>query len=257
MKRQLSLFVVVATIMSSVPAWAVPTRIVVKVRTKEAKFLGTSMGGALITVKNVDTGELLAKGVTAGTTGNTDRIMEESHQRNVPLSDEKTAKYTATIDINEPTLVEVKAFGPLAQRQSANTITLTQWIIPGKDIVQGDGLLMEMPGFAVDVLAPPAHTKYSTKQLPVKFDVQANVIMMCGCPVSADGLWDANRYEVTALITRNGKQVGELPLKYAGKPSQFAASMEITEAGAYEIAVYAFDAVNGNTGVDKGTVIVE
>ena len=35
---------------------AVPTNVTVRVRTKDAKFMGSSIGGALITIRDADTG---------------------------------------------------------------------------------------------------------------------------------------------------------------------------------------------------------
>lgn len=257
MKRTVSLLMAVAVLLAALSAWGMPTRITVKVRTKDAKFLGTSMGGALVTIRDADTGVLLAKGVTAGSTGNTERIMKKPRGRHQPLSDDASAKFTATIDIDEPTRVEVSAFGPLAQRQAANTVSLTQWLIPGRDIVQGDALLLEMPGFAVDILAPAAHARLADTELPLRLEIQANVVMMCGCPLTPGGIWDAAAYEVKALVKRDGIPYGELPLTYAGTPSRFGAPLEIAKPGSYEIIVYAFDPVSGNTGVDKTTVVVE
>jgi len=157
-------------------AQAVPTDITVMVKTKDAKFMGTSMSGALITIRNAQTGEMLAKGVTTGGTGNTEVIMKSPHVRGSALSDEKSAKFKATIDIDEPTLVEVTAYGPLAQLQSANRASTTQWVIPGKDITGGDAWMMEIPGFVVDILAPPTHIKL--KGAPRDVLIKANITMM-------------------------------------------------------------------------------
>jgi hypothetical protein len=35
-----------------------------------------------------------------------------------------------------------------------------------------------------------------------RIDVRANVMMMCGCPIEPGGLWDANAFEVAALIKK-------------------------------------------------------
>jgi hypothetical protein len=43
--------------------------------------------------------------------------------RGVPISDESAAKFTATIDINEPRLIEVTAYGPLVNLQAANKVS--------------------------------------------------------------------------------------------------------------------------------------
>ncbi len=235
-------------------ALAVPTQITVHVKSKDAKFVGTSMGGVLITIKDMNTGELLAKGRTTGGTGNTTKIMTTPITRGNPISDESSAKFSATIDINEPTLVEVTAYGPSASLQSANRVSATQWIVPGKHITQGDAWLMELPGFAVDVLAPSAHSMVTGGSQAIV--IKANITMMCGCPISPGGLWDANKFEVAALLSKDGKRVGVLPLQYAGVTSQFSGTWNVTEAGVYEATVYAYDPSNGNTGLDSVTFMV-
>jgi hypothetical protein len=80
--------------------------------------------------------------------------------------------------------------------------------------------------------------------------------MMCGCPIEPGGLWDANRYEVKALIRRNGAPAGSVALAYAGSTSQFAGVLTVETPGTYEAVVYAFDASNGNTGLDRTTFVV-
>ena len=235
-------------------AQAAPTEIVVRVISKDAKFIGTSMGGTLITIRDVDSGELLAKGVTKGDTGDTKRIMVMDKKRNDNLSTDGAAKFMATLDITEPRLIEVSAYGPLAQRQSANKVSATQWIVPGKHVNAGDGFLLQMPGFIVDVMDPPAHIKLTGAMQTIK--LRANVTMMCGCTLELGGPWDPSKYEVKALLKRNGEAVGELPLEYAGAISQFAATWDVKQVGTYQATVYAYDPVNGNTGVDSVTFIV-
>lgn len=235
-------------------AFAVPTRITVRVRSKGAKFIGTSMGGVLVTIRNADTGELLAKGITAGSTGDTRKIMMQPRTSSSVISDSRSAKFTATIDIDDPVRIKVTATGPLAQRQAANTVSLTQWVVPGKNITAGDALLMEIPGFVVDVLAPPSHSFF--KNSPIEVPIRANITMMCGCPVKPKGLWDANAYEVGALIKRNGVAYGKQRLQYVGKVSQFQTKLKITKPGVYEVTVYAYDQANGNTGLDSTTFMV-
>jgi predicted alpha/beta hydrolase len=52
------------------------TMLTVRTRAKDAKFIGSSMGGSYITVRNAQSDELLAEGYTEGSTGNTSRIMK-------------------------------------------------------------------------------------------------------------------------------------------------------------------------------------
>ena len=169
----LGLLVVLLTV---TPTLAVPTDITVRVRAKDAKFVGDTMGGARVTIRDAETGELLAKGVTTGTTGDTGLIMKIVNPRGKPISDEKAAKFTATIDIDEPRLIEVSAYGPLANRQAANRVSATQWVVPGKHITGGDAWMIELPGFVVDVQAPPLNTKLNG--LPQDVKLEANVILM-------------------------------------------------------------------------------
>src|SRR5512144_323723 len=179
MKLKHVIFAFIIVLMAAVSALAVPTQITVRVKSKDAKFVGTSMGGALITIRNVHTGELLAQGHTSGGTGNTTRIMKTPVSRGMPLSDESAASFGATIDIDEPTLIEVSAYGPYAGQQSANRVSATQWVVPGKHITGGDGFLMELSGFVVKVEAPSSHSMLAAKAVTIR----ANVTMMCGCPI--------------------------------------------------------------------------
>ena len=175
MKRKIGLLILLTLFFTSAAAMAVPTNVKISVKTKDAKFLGSSMGGALVILKNVDTGEILARGLTSGGTGNTDVIIKTPVARGATITDPKTANFTTAIDIDSPTLVEVSAYGPMSQRQAANRVSATQWVVPGKDITGGDGWVLEIPGFVVDIQAPPTHIKLKGAQDVL---VQANLTMM-------------------------------------------------------------------------------
>jgi hypothetical protein len=235
-------------------ASAEPTEITVRVLAKDSKFIGTSMGGMRIVLRDAHTGEILASGLTQGGTGDTALIMHENRGARAKLSDEQAAKFTATLDLDEPRLVEAEAYGPLGQPQSAARALATQWVVPGRGISGGDGWVLELPGFVVDVLAPPAHVRVGRDAEAV--EVRANVVMMCGCPIEPQGLWDADKIEVKAIVKRNGERVGDLDLAFAGEASQFATKVPIDAPGMYEVIVYAYDPANGNTGLDRTTFIV-
>jgi hypothetical protein len=239
---------------SASPAFAEPTEITIRVLGKESKFVGYSMGGARVILRDAQTGEILAQGVTAGSTGDTARTMHENGGRRAVLSDETAAKFTATIDIDEPRLIEAEAYGPLAQPQSANRAAATQWVVPGEHVTGGDGWVLELPGYVVDVLAPPAHVKLPADTETV--DIRANVALMCGCPITPGGLWDADALTVKALVKRNGEKLPPIDLAFTGETSQFAATVPVTEPGVYDVTVYAHHPGNGNTGVDRTTFIV-
>ncbi len=233
---------------------AEPTRVDVRVISKGAKFIGTSMGGVEVVVRDARTGEILTRGKTTGSTGDTAKIMTEEAPHHATVSTEDAAVFRAVIDIAEPRRIEVIARGPLAQPQAINTASVTQWIVPGKAITGGDGLMIELPGFVVDVLAPPAHARFKGSTQSVR--LRANVCMMCGCPVTPDGLWDAKQFEVAGIVCRDGEKLGQVPLEYAGQPSQFHGNVQADQAGTYEVVVFAYDPSTGNTGMDKTTFIV-
>ncbi|MCB1056065.1 MAG: hypothetical protein KDD11_11235 [Acidobacteria bacterium] len=257
MLRKTSSLILLALLCASTSLLAAtPTHLTVRVLSKDAKFVGTSMGGVEVLVRDAETGELLAQGVTSGSTGDTARIMRTDRQRGMTLSTEGSAKVDLVVDLDEPTLVEISARGPLAQRQSAQRVSLTQWMLPGKDVDTGDGLLLELPGTVVDVLAPATHS--AVTGVPAEVSVEVNVTMMCGCPLSPGGLWDSNGFEIRALVSLDGERRADLDfdLAYAGTVSRFAGTLKAPEPGAYDLTVYAFQKATGNTGLDRATVIV-
>ncbi|MFD1096482.1 hypothetical protein [Salegentibacter chungangensis] len=228
------------------------TKVMVRAKAKDAKFIGSSIGGARILIRDAQSGEILAEGTTAGSTGDTKRIMKEPQKRGQDLSDENTAGFEAELELEEPVFVSVEAYAPNNKRQ-ARVLSSTQlWLLPGKDI-SGDGIVLEVPGFVVDLLSPQTHERI-TSDKPI--EIRANVVMMCGCPVTPGGIWDADQYEVNAMISSEGKQVREVPLKFADKTSTFSVETKL-EPGLYEIAVYAYDPETGNTGLDRTNIIIK
>lgn len=245
-----------ALAMISGTAVAEDTDITVRVMSRDAKFVGTSMGGARVVLRDQKTGEVLAKGVTAGGTGDTAKIMHENGGRRAAMADESAASFKATLDLDRPRLIEAEVYGPLAQPQAAHAASATQWVIPGGHLSVGDGWVIELPGFVVNVLKPAAVQAVSASEVD-SISVSANVMMMCGCPITPDGLWDANQFEVGMTISKNGEKVGEEAMSYAGSSSMFGGEMTVTEPGVYEIIVHAYDPKNGNTGLDKTTVVIQ
>jgi hypothetical protein len=243
-----------AALCLAAPAWAEPTQVTVRVLARDAKFIGTSMGGVKVTLKDADTGEVLAEGKTAGGTGDTGRIMREAHKRGVPLAIGNAAAFSATLDLDAPRRIEVTAVGPLDPPHAAGRVSAVQWVVPGRDLTGGDGWVLEMPGFVVRARVPAA--RVALHGAPEAVDLTADVTMMCGCPIEPGGLWDANRYEVAALIRRDGAPAGRVPLAFAGTRNRFSGSFPVDKAGTYEAVIYAYDAATGNTGLDRVTFTV-
>lgn len=254
LQRLRCVFVAVLAFAPVIDGWAIETQIDVRVLSKGAKFIGTGVAGAEITIRDAETNELLALGKTEGDSGDNHQIMVEARPQHAPLSTPTSAVFRATLDFEEPRQIVVSARGPLSQPQSIAVATVTQWIVPGKNITGGDGLTLELPGFSVDILYPPARQRIPAGREFI--ELRANVMMMCGCPIEPAGLWDADAFEVAAIIRQRDGRVTEIELSYAGEIGQFAGTFPVPGPGPYDITVYAFDPRNGNTGVDRTTIVV-
>lgn len=128
------------------------TTLVIRATSRDAKIIGSLVGGASVTVRNADTGELLAQGVQTGGTGETTRIINEPHPRDGTIYDTPgAASFLATILLDEPTRVTIEAEGPLDYPQALGRATKTMLVVPGED-VRGEGILLEIHGFIVEIL---------------------------------------------------------------------------------------------------------
>ena len=244
----------------------VRTQIDVRVVANYGKYLGDDIGGSLVTLEDVQTGELLARGTTRGGSG-VENLMEIRLTRAQILPVAEASVFSATLDLDAPRQIRVTAYGPLAARFSANSASLTQWVYPGKDVVggaKGGGFLLQVSGLAVQILNPPTH--YLPQTAPPRIDVRANVTMMCGCPIGkGHPPWHPEEFEVTAIIKGDAGSI-ELPLKYDdkapfGAPSQFGNPWKVPKNATgqeqiYQLTVFAFQQKTGNTGIDEATVII-
>ena len=244
-----------ALFLLSINAFATETKLMVRAKAKDAKFVGSSIGGAHIIVRNTLNGEILAEGNTTGSTGNTNLIMKSAHERYTQLSDENTAGFLAVVDIEEPTLVRVEVLSPVHKKNARIQASTELWLIPGKDIL-GDGIILEIPGFVVDILKPNTHQYIALESIPQSgLPIEAHIVMMCGCPIEAEGIWDSNLMEVKAIVKKEGEIIGEVQLT---NPTQntFKGAMTVSEAGYYQITVYAYNPQTGNTGVDMVNYVI-
>jgi hypothetical protein len=135
---------------------AIPTKVLVRVVSKDAKVIGSGVGGAAVRIVNARTGETLAQGKQEGGTGDTDRIMVKPRARgNVVYGTPGAAFFLAEIGLERPTQVEIRVEAPLGFPQALQRGSKTITLIPGKDIV-GEGVVIELDGLIVDIVAPAA-----------------------------------------------------------------------------------------------------
>jgi hypothetical protein len=231
------------------------TGIAVTVLAKDAKFIGDAMGGARVIITDKLTGDIMIDGHTYGTTGNTETIMTESRERHVTLSDQNSARFEFSLAILEPTAVTITAIAPLAQMQSAVKVSQDYVLIPGKDYTSGDGIMLELPGMAVDIQAPTPHEK-AKFDADVPITVAASVMKACGCHVATDSPWDPENYDVEAHVYKGTEFISALPMQYSGAPGQYMSRIKIPLPGSYKIIVTAFDKKTKEGGMDAATIVL-
>jgi hypothetical protein len=229
------------------------TKIMIRAVARDAKVIGTHVGGARITVKDTSTGEILAQGMQQGGTGDTNIIMKNPHTRGMAVYNTPDASgYLAVLHIDKPTVVEISAEAPLGNAQATQRTSKTMLLVPGEDVL-GEGILLEIHGFIVTSLTPLPDAKVKTGS---PFEVRATVTMACGCPIEPDGMWDANKIHVVARLLRDGKVQSEIPMTYAGVQNTFHADVPATAAGPMELQVLSMDGGSANFGMMKEAVTV-
>ena len=236
---------------------AVATRVVVHVVAHDAKVIGSHVGGVRVTVLDATSGDTLAAGLQSGGTGDTKLIMRDARVRGRPVFGAPgTASFSASLDLSGPTRVRIVAEGPLAIPDALQRASTTLVLFPGEDVT-GDGVVLELYGLAVtpelpgaasgDASRAAAAARVPTMSGPT-VTVRASVTMLCGCPITPGGLWDANGVHVRARLVRGGKVVAEAPLAYAGRASTFEGRVSAPGPGDYRLVVLASEPARSNFG---------
>ncbi|MFQ5696157.1 MAG: hypothetical protein ACE5HB_09225, partial [Terriglobia bacterium] len=146
-----------ATLAAAQPAQAegVPTQVRVRAIARDAKLIGSGVGGARITVREAATGRVLVQGRQEGGTGDTRLIMGPRPRGAAVFDTPGAAGFLAPIVLERPTVVEITAEGPLGTPQSTQRASKTLLVVPGRHIL-GEGVLLEIHGFTLALLAPAA-----------------------------------------------------------------------------------------------------
>ncbi len=253
--REISSAAVIAILIFVSPLFAQTggkeTKVMIRAVARDAKVIGTHVGGARITVKDAASGEILAQGMQQGGTGDTDTIMKKPHMRGMAVYGAgDTSGFLAVLHLDKPTEVEISAEGPLGNAQATQRTSTTMLLMPGEDVL-GEGIVLEIHGFIVTALAPLPDAKVKTGS---PFEVRATVTMACGCPMEPDGMWDANKIHVVARLLRDGKVQSEIPMTYAGVQNTFHADVPASAAGSMELQVLSMDSNSANFGMMKEAV---
>lgn len=244
-QRLVQLCAVIGLMLFTLWAQATPTHLKVLVRADDSKFIGTGVGGMDIRITRADNGELLAEGEITGATGDTAALMEIGQMRGRSPIAPDAAHYMAVFELDKPTRIKVSVSGPRKVEQSRQEASTTLWMVPGQHRVD-PGLVMQLPGLIVNV------TDYKIHQQGVS--VTANITMMCGCPITEDGLWSARDYDVVAQLYDGDKQIGQTLLAFTGETNEFAGNILHSDPEGLSLVVYAYQKSTGNTGVFQQTL---
>ncbi len=249
----LLVFALLTLLLGAGAVQAAPTKVVVHVLAQGAKFIGSSVGGAEVTIRDAGTGELLARGVTQGGTGDTKRIMRDAHPRNRVLSTPDAARFEAVLDLKRPRAVVITARGPLAAPQAMAEASTRLWLLPGIDRTAGDGVLLTLSGLIVAPVTPAFHSAASAGK---PLQLETRVMMLCGCPIAPGLLWDATDFVFSVLITDPEGKTETIPLGYGGKTSHFTGSFTPKTPGVYHLQWLARQKSTGNVGQAVTTLLV-
>jgi len=237
-------FALLSMLLATAPAIAEPTSVTVYAISQDAKFIGDSMGGVEVVLRDAKTGKQLAKGITAGDTGDTTKIMDAVGRSPMRTTTE-AAHYSIALDISVPTLVRVELRGPLGRPLTMQIATSERWLVPGISAVAGKAWVVELPGLAIELDGTFALTQGRATTLTAK------VALMCGCPITTGGLWDAADYEVVAILRHKGQPSEQTPLSFVATPGQFSATVTPGFSGKGELWITARNKRTGNTGVAR------
>lgn len=236
------------------PPQGVATTVVVRVVGNHAMALGDSVGGATVTLRDVERGAVLASGTQTGPTGDLRSIMQTPREHVDQIYSVKgAAAFTATLHLTKPTVVEITGEGPLkfphAKRRASKTVLL----YPGKHVM-GDGIVLDLNGLIVRIESPAADRPLGIGD---GVTVRATVNMMCDCVVEPFGNWDSRKMELYGEVRNDGTVIGRVEFFHQGPRGIFQGDYTIprslTGKDRLTLRVVASDKEGMNVGYDEIT----
>jgi hypothetical protein len=215
--------------------------------------LGREVGGARVTITEVESGRVLATGIQQGEAGDQNQIMRTPHLMEEPLySTRPAAAFTATLELLKPTLVTIAAEGPLAHPASMQQASQTVMLIPGHDLMS-DGIVLHLYGYIVQIEHPKAGQALAAKD-DVK--LRASVRTLSGALVRPHGDWDSRKIRIYGELVIGDRIVERLQMFFSNETGTFDAPFFVPKPedapDGIVIRVVATDLATGNSGV--GTI---
>lgn len=234
-----------------------PTTILVRVVAHGAMVLGREVGGARVTITDVETKQVLATGIQQGEAGDQNQIMRTPHLMEEPVySARPAAVFTTTLELRKPTLVEITAEGPLAHPASMQHASQTVLLIPGHDLIN-DGIVLHLYGYIVQIEHPKPG-----QSLMAKDDVKlrASVRTLSGTLVRPHGDWDSRKIRIYGELLIGHRIVERLQMFYSNETGTFDAPFFVPKPDeapdGIVLRVVATDLATGNSGVGRADFTV-
>lgn len=231
-----------------------PTTIVVRVVAHGSMVLGRQVGGARVTITDVASGQILASGLQQGEAGDQNQIMRTPRLMEEPQYSTRTsASFTTTLELTQPTLVDIVAEGPLAYSAASQRTSTRVWLIPGHDLTN-DGIVLALYGYIVQIEHPQPGG-----QLLAKDDVmlRASIRTLSGSLVRPHGDWDSRKIHIYGEVLIGGRVLERLQMFYSGEQAIFEAPFFVPlpkdAPDGITLRVVAADPAGGNFGVGQAT----
>ena len=232
----------------------VTTNIVVRVVGNHAMALGDTVGGAEVTIRDTETGSILASGTQSGIAGDLRSIMQTPREHIEQVySTRGTASFTAILHLTKPTLVEITVEGPLKYPQAKRRASKMVLLYPGRHLT-GDGIVLDLNGLIVEIEAPP-------KDRPLGVGdggtIHARVKMLCDCIVEPFGNWDSRKMILYGEMQVGNRVITKIDLYHQGPKGLFLGNFIIPRSiqgqERLTLRVVASDPEGINVGYDEIT----
>lgn len=229
-----------------------PTTILVRVVANGSMVLGKDVGGARVTITDIATKQILATGIQQGEAGDQNQIMRTPRLMEEPrYSSRPAAAFTTTLDLLQPTLVEVTAEGPLAYPASSQRASTTVWLIPGQDMTD-DGIVLHLYGYIVQIEHPQSGTPLIAKDDVI---LRASVRTLSGALVRPHGDWDSRKIHIYGELMIGTRVLERLQMFYSGERATFEAPFFVPlpndAPDGIALRVIAADSAGGNFGMSQ------
>lgn len=229
-----------------------PTIVLVRVVSHGSMVLGKEVGGARVTITDVASGQTLATGLQQGDAGDQNQIMRTPHLMEEPIySTRPSAAFTTTLHLQNPTMVEISAEGPLAYPDALQKTSKTLLLVPGQDLTH-DGIVLHLYGYLVQIDRPKPR-----EALIAKDDVKlrASVRTLSGSLVRPHGDWDSRKIRIYGEVLIGDRIIERLQMFYDEGSRTFEAPFFVPPSkdvpDGITVRVVATDLSTGNAGMDQ------